>query len=98
MSIFLAALNLIDPNTDHIPTTQANNATLHKILTLTFVITGAIALMMLVIAGFRYTISAGDPNKMAESRRMIIYTAIGLIVSAMAVTIVNAVLGKAANV
>ncbi len=94
MSIFLAALNLITPNQDNLPTTPATSATLQKALTLLFVIIGAISLMMMVIAGFRYTVSAGDPNQMATARRMIIYTAIGLIVSAMAATIVNTVLGQ----
>jgi len=93
MSIFLAALNLITPGPDHLPNPDTST-TLQKALTLLFVIIGAISLMMLVIAGFRYTVSAGDPNQMATARRIIIYTTIGLIVSAMAATIVNTVLGQ----
>lgn len=55
---------------------------------------GALALLMLVIAGFRYTISQGDPTSVANSRRMIIYTIVGLVVIALAATIVNFILNK----
>ena len=94
MKLLFAALNLIDPTKDNLPNVTNTSGDLQKALTLVFVITGAISLMMLVIAGFRYTVSAGDPNQVATARRIIIYTTIGLIVSAMAATIVNVVLGQ----
>ena len=55
---------------------------------------GALALLMLVIAGFRYTISGGDPTAVANAKRQITYVLVGLIVIALAATIVNFVLGK----
>lgn len=89
-----AAVHLLTDGIKNLPKTPANNATLQKGLTLTFVIIGAISLMLLVIAGFRYTISGGDANKMADTKRAIIYTFVGLVVSASAVIIVNAILGQ----
>lgn len=91
MSKLNLALTIV--KNDTLPHVDASSG-LQKILTVFFVILGAISLLMLVIAGFRYTISAGDAERTATARRMIIYTAVGLIVSALAVTIVNTILGK----
>lgn len=67
---------------------------LTKILNIIFSVMGALAFFMLVLAGFRYTISQGDPTKVADSKRMIVYTIVGLLVIALAATIVNFVLAR----
>jgi len=56
---------------------------------------GALALLMLIIAGLRYTISSGDATKVADAKRMITYTLVGLLVIALAATVVNFVLNRA---
>jgi TRAP-type C4-dicarboxylate transport system permease small subunit len=80
-------------NADHLPQAQADNLT--KILNIILSVMGALALLMLVIAGLRYTISQGDATRVADSKRMIIYTLAGLVVIALAATIVNFVLNRA---
>jgi hypothetical protein len=55
---------------------------------------GALAFLMLVIGGFRYTISQGDPTRVADSKRMVVYSIFGLVVIALATTIVNFVLDR----
>lgn len=87
------AVQLIAPT--NLPKTDANTKTLHHFSNLAFTIIAAIAVMIIVIAGLRYIFSQGDPNTLAESKRMIIYTAVGLVVAVLAVTVVNAVLGWA---
>jgi len=67
---------------------------LRLILTLTFSITGSIALLVITIAGFRYVISHGDPNLIAQSKNSIIYALVGLIISIFAIAIVQFVIGK----
>lgn len=64
------------------------------ILNVIFAVMGALALFMLVLAGFRYTISQGDATKVADAKRMITYTLVGLLVIALAATIVNFVLDR----
>jgi hypothetical protein len=49
---------------------------------------------MLVIAGFRYTLSQGDPTKVADSKRTMTYSIVGLVVIALAATVVNFVLNR----
>ena len=93
--IKLAAITILNPTKDNIPQINTSNGTtLDNALTLTFVTIGALSLLMLVIAGFRYVISGGDKERMATAKRMIIYTTVGLIVSATAATIVNVIAGR----
>jgi len=94
MNLYYLASQLIDPTQDNIPQVSANDTTMQKVLSLVFITIGAVSLLMLVIAGLRYVVSAGDVNKTAETRRMIIYTVVGVIVSASAYIIVNTVIGK----
>jgi TRAP-type C4-dicarboxylate transport system permease small subunit len=77
----------------NLPDPATNNFT--KALNIAFAIAGALAFLLLVIAGFRYTISQGDATHVADSKRMIIYTLVGLVVIALAATIVNFVLDRA---
>lgn len=50
---------------------------------------GAIAVVIIVYAGFQYVTSAGDSSKVATAKNTIIYAVIGLIVAIMAYAIVN---------
>jgi hypothetical protein len=88
----LTALQLIDSN--NLPKPSANRETLQDVLNIVFVIIGALAFLMLVIAGLRYVLSQGDANKVAEIKRQILFALAGLVVAAMAATIVNFILGR----
>lgn len=58
-----------------------------------FIALGMVAVVMIVIGGFRYTLSRGEASEVAVAKNIILYSAIGLIVAVMAYTIVNFVLG-----
>ena len=89
---FLAQiLNKKDIN---LPKPLADNSSLTHIFNIILAVMGALALLMLVIAGLRYTISQGDAARVADSKRMIIYTLAGLVVITLAATIVNFVLDR----
>lgn len=72
------------------------NPSLTPYFNIAFGLLGAIAFLMVVIAGLRYiTASAqGDATKVAESRKMIIYAIVGIVVASLAAAIVNFVLGQ----
>jgi len=53
---------------------------------------GAIAALIIVVAGVRYIFSRGDPGEVATSRNAIIYASIGLVVIISAYGIVNFVI------
>lgn len=52
-------------------------------------ILGAIAVIVIVIGGIMYVVSAGDPGKAKTAKDTILYAVVGLIVALMAGAIVN---------
>ena len=57
-------------------------------------ILGAVAVIMIVIGGIRYTTSGGDSSAIKGAKDTILYSIIGLVVAFMAYAIVNWVIGK----
>lgn len=55
-------------------------------------IIGAIAVIMLVIGGIRYTTSNGDSNQVTAAKNTILYAIIGIIVAILAYAVVNFVI------
>lgn len=87
---YLASLISSNP----LPKPGAGDNTVQAILNIAFVIFGALAVLMIVIAGFRYIIYGSDANKLAEVKRQIIYALVGLVIVATASIIVNFVLNR----
>ncbi len=85
---------ILDPNNVNLPKAQADQSTLNNALNIVFATAGALAFLMLVIGGFRYLLSQGEPTKVADAKRMITYSVVGIVVIALAATIVNFALGK----
>ena len=54
---------------------------------------GAVAVLMLIYGGIRYTISAGDSKAVTDAKNTILYAIIGIVVALLAYAIVNFVLG-----
>lgn len=81
-------------DTNSLPKGVADQASINKVLGLVFGITASIALLMIVIGGFRYTVAHGDPNALAQARKTMIYAAVGLIVSLTAFSIVTFVIKR----
>lgn len=55
-------------------------------------IVGAVAVIMLVIGGIRYTISGGDQNQVTAAKNTILYAIIGIVVAILAYAAVNFVI------
>lgn len=53
---------------------------------------GAIAVIMLIIGGIRYTISGGDSTAVTSAKNTILYAVVGIIVALLAYAVVNFVL------
>lgn len=60
-------------------------------------IIGAIAVIMLIYGGIRYTTSGGNANNVTAAKNTIIYAVIGLIVAIFAFAIVNWVVSEASG-
>jgi hypothetical protein len=57
-------------------------------------IVGAVSVVMIIIGGFRYALSAGDSSAASGAKNTIIYAVVGLVVAVSAWAIVNFVLGN----
>jgi hypothetical protein len=79
---------------NHLPTTCASQNTIENILTVAFVVIGAVCLLMVVIGGFRYIRAGSNDTIVAEAKRQISHALVGLIVALSAAAIVNFVLEK----
>jgi len=72
----------------------ASGNIVQTILSIIFALAGAIAFLYIVIGGFHYVSSQGDPQKVAKAKNTIMYALVGLVVTIMAETIVTVVISK----
>jgi hypothetical protein len=77
-----------------LPHVVAGDGALNTGFNILFSVLGAIAFLLLVVAGLRFVMSRGEPSKIADARRQILYAALGLVVIAVAAAIVNFVLNR----
>jgi hypothetical protein len=70
------------------------NSLIANIVNLLSFIVGIVAVIMIVIAGFRYITSGGDSSKVSGAKSALIYAIVGLIIVALAQLIVQFVLNK----
>jgi len=68
--------------------------TIPTILNIVWGITGAVSVLIIVLAGFRYVTSQGDPSKTAQAKDTILYASIGLAVTILAFSIVTFVVNR----
>lgn len=55
---------------------------------------GVVAVVMVVIAGFKYMTSGGDSSSIASAKNTLIYAIVGLVIASLAYVIVHFVLAK----
>jgi hypothetical protein len=72
-----------------LPNTPATSAEISTALDIVFTVTGAIALLVVTVGGFRYILSRGDPSATAQAKDTIVYALVGLVISIAAISIVN---------
>ena len=77
-----------------LPNTVADSGHLQQILTIVLGIFGAIAVLIIVIAGLKFVTSGGNPQSVGKARSTILYAIIGLIVIIASEAIVAFTLGK----
>jgi hypothetical protein len=77
-----------------LPGNGAGTAQLRIIINIVLGIAGAVALLVITMAGFRFITSRGNPGQVAQARDAIIYSLIGLVTMMSAFIIVNFVIFK----
>lgn len=76
-----------DANTDDL------SDNLKTVVNILLFVLGAIAVIMIIIGGIRYTTSNGDSGSIKSAKDTILYSVVGLVVAILAYAIVNFVLG-----
>lgn len=74
------------------------NRIISEIINFFSVIIGVIAVLMIIVGGFRYIISGGDSANVTTAKNTILYAIIGLIVVVFAQYIVKFILSKAVDI
>lgn len=73
---------------------SGSNGLLVKITDLVAFIAGAVAVIMLVVSGLKFTLSGGSSEEIASARRTIIYTLVGIVIIVMGRTLIVYVISK----
>jgi hypothetical protein len=78
--------------------TPDNTVKLSTVLTATInifsVVIGIVAVIMIMVAGFRYITAAGDSSKITSAKNTLIYAIVGLVVAATSQVLVRSVLAR----
>jgi hypothetical protein len=77
-------------------TTKINDI-VHTIVNLLSALVGIVAVIMIIIGGFRYITSGGNDASVTSAKNTILYAIIGLVVVALAQLIVRFTLSKLTN-
>ena len=83
--------------TDQQPDLFGANGVFKTITNVLLFIIGAIAVIMLIIGGIRYTVSGGDSNAITSAKNTILYAIVGIVVAILAFAVVNWVIGSFAT-
>lgn len=67
---------------------------LTRVINILSILVGIAAVVVIMISGLRMTVSQGDPNTVATARRSLLYAVFGIVIAALAQTIVIFVLRK----
>lgn len=78
----------------NLPDASADQGQIETILQIVFQVAAVVAVLIIVIAGFTYVLSGGDPQKTNRAKDAILYAVIGLVVAILGYTIVTLVINR----
>lgn len=73
---------------------SAVNGVLSAVVEILSGVVGVAAVIMMIIAGFKYITSAGDSNNIASAKNTLIYALVGVIIAAVAQILVHYVINR----
>lgn len=93
LSYYLAQIQ-VDPNDVPLPKSDLSSTSLQSAWRIALGLAGAIAVLIIVLAAFKYVVSVGDPQTANKAKNAIIYAIIGLIVALTAFGIISFALNR----
>jgi len=94
MTMWLAAVETIDPNSVGVPAVKDPNAVLTNVTNTVYMVAGIVCVVVIIVAGFFYVTSAADASQVKRAKNAIIGACVGLIVILMAFTLTQFVIGR----
>ena len=82
----------IDANTINIPKDNANDV-LAGVLNGVYFTAGAVAVVVIILAGYSFTTSVYDPAKITQAKNALLYAVVGLIVIVIAFFVTQFIMG-----
>jgi hypothetical protein len=92
-----ASLSVGTCDTTNDPTVRANDL-ISSIVNIFSLVVGVVAVIMIIVGGFRYITSGGDSNNVTAAKNTILYAIIGLVIVALSQFIVRFVLNRTTGV
>ena len=73
---------VIDPNQVNLPNKNRaiDSGVVSNVLHIVFGVAGAIALIVIILAGLQYVLSQGNPQSAAKAKDTILYALVGLVI------------------
>lgn len=71
---------------------SGTNSIIYKVTRLVALVTGVAAVLMIIYTGARLVLSGGEPEKVANARRGLLYSIVGLVVVLLAQAIISYIL------
>lgn len=69
-------------------------AVFEQVANIMLAVIGAVAVIMLIVGGFRYVVSGGDSSSVETAKNTILYAIVGLVVAFLAYAAVNFLIGR----
>lgn len=70
------------------------NGILNKVANVLVVVVGVAGVIMVIVGGIQYTLSAGDPARVTKAKDLIIYALVGMVIAVLAKGIIVFVINK----
>lgn len=78
----------------NLPDATVDQNTVNRALTTARIVFGAIALILMAYAGFKYVMSQGNPQETQKAQNTILYTVIGLVIAIFVTTLITFVINR----
>lgn len=71
------------------------NGLITTVVNILSLLVGIVAVIMIIVSGYRYITSGGESNKIASAKNTLVYAVVGLAIAALAQVIVKFVISEA---
>ncbi len=94
-SLRYLAVKLLNRADSGIPDVELTNTVVGSVYAAILGIAGVVSVIFIIIGGYKYVISQGNPGDVEKAKGTIIYAIVGLVITMMAFAIVQLVAGEA---